>query len=309
MMFLIAGSNSKALAEKISSLSNIPMAKTSLKKFPDGENYIRIDSDLSGQDVLLVASMFPDQNSSLMEFLFLADACRDLGARKTTAIIPYFAYGRQDKQFQKGEALSLKTLAGLFKVVGIQKIITVESHFHRKPESFDFFGIPATNISAGKILLDKIKEKTGAELFVIGPDIESGKTVEFATGKKIMFKKEKICPECKKAAIECKCVGTNKNYEVKDLKGDIDFDFRGKTVVILDDMIASGSTMVKAAEKVRADGAKKVICAATHGLFIGNSLKILQEKSDYLIVTDTIATPASAVSVAGLIAETIKKSV
>ena len=110
-----------------------------------------------------------------------------------------------------------------------------------------------------------------------------------------------------KPAIECKCEGKSKNYEIKDLKSDI--DFRGKNVVILDDMIASGSTMVNAAEKVRSEGAKKVICAATHGLFIGNSLKILQEKSDYLIVTDTIQTPASTVSVAGLIAEEMKKSV
>ncbi len=305
-MFLISGSNSGVLAEKISSLANIPIAKTSLKKFPDGENYIRIDSDLSGHDVLLLASMFPDQNSSLMEFLFLADACRDLGAKKITAIIPYFAYARQDKKFQDGEALSLKTLAGLFKAVGVSSIITVEAHFHRTPESFDFFGIPCTNISAGKVLLDKIKEKTGAELFVIGPDIESGKTVEFATGKKTVFEKVKICPECKKPAINCKCSGESRRYEVKELKGEA--DFRGKNVVILDDMIASGTTMIKAAEKVRAEGAKKVICAATHGLFLGNSLKTLQEKADYLIVTDTIETPVSKVSVAGLIAGEIKRT-
>lgn len=307
MMFLITGSNSKALAEKISSLSNVPLAKTSLKKFPDGENYIRIDSDLLGHDVLLLASMFPDQNNSLMEFLFLADACRDCGAKKITAIIPYFAYGRQDKTFQKGEALSLKTLAGLFKAVGIRKIITIESHFHRKPENFDFFGISCTNISAGKALLEDIGEKIGKEYLVIGPDITSGETVEFATGKKIAFEKTKVCPSCKKPAIECTCAGISKKYEIKELKSDI--DFRGKNVVILDDMIASGSTMTKAAEKVRAGGAKKVVCAATHGLFIGNSLKTLQEKSDYLIVTDTIETSVSAVSVANLIAEAIKKSV
>ena len=302
-MFLVSSSNSGALAEKISSLANIPMAKTSLKKFPDGENYVRIDSDLSGHDVLLLASMFPDQNSSLVEFLFMADACRDLGAKKITAIIPYFAYGRQDKRFQNGEAMSLKTLAGLFKAVGIQKIITIEAHFHRKPENFDFFGIPCTNISAGKALIEGIKKTIPCEYIVIGPDITSGETVEFATGKKTVFKKTKECPECGKAAAGCRCAGKSKKYEVKELKSDI--DFAGKNVVILDDMIASGTTMIKAAEKVRADGAKKVICAATHGLFVGNSLKILQEKSDYLVVTDTIETPVSAVSVAGLISDAI----
>ncbi len=304
-MLLISGSNSKALAEKISSLAKIPMARTSLKRFPDGENYIRIDSDLKGQDIFLFASMFPDQNCSLVEFLLLADAAKDQGAKKITAIIPYFAYGRQDKTFQEGEALSLKTLASLFKAVGIQKILTIEAHFHRKPETFDFFGIPCTNISAGKALLEDIVKKIGNDYLVIGPDIESGETVEFATGKKTVFKKTKECPECKKAAVDCKCAGKSRQYEVKEMKSDI--DFKGMNVVILDDMIASGTTMIKAAEKVRQEGAKKVICAATHGLFIGNSLKVLQEKSDYLIVTDTIETPASAVSVAGLIAGEIKQ--
>lgn len=323
-MLIVHGSNSRSLAEKVSSASNIPLAQVSLKKFPDGENYIRIDSDLLDRDVLLLASMFPDQNSSLMEFLFLADACRDRGAKKITAVIPYFAYGRQDRRFQEGEAMSLKTLAVLFKAVGIQKILTIESHFHRKPESFDFFGIPCTNISAGKVLLEDIRKNICSDFegresskalsvanakrddfLVIGPDITSGETVEFATGKKTVFKKTKECPECGKAAIECKCAGKSRQYEVKELKSNIDFS--GKNVVILDDMIASGSTMIKAAEKVRREGAKKVICAATHGLFLGNSIKTLQEKADYLIVTDTIETPVSRVSVARLIAEEIKQ--
>ncbi len=303
-MLIVYGSNSKILAEKVSSASNIPLAQVSLKKFPDGENYVRIDSDLKGQDVILLATMYPDQNSSLVEFLLLADACKDRGAKKITAIIPYFAYGRQDKRFQDGEALSLKMIAGLFKTVGIQRIIAIEAHFHRKPEDFDFFGIPCTNISAGKILLDNIKETVCKEFLVIGPDITSGETVEFATGKKTAFEKTKVCPNCKKPAIECKCSGESKQYEVTGMRSDIDFS--GKNVVILDDMITSGTTMIKAVEKVRQEGAKKVIAAATHGVFLKDSLKTMQEKADCLVVTDTIETPASRVSVARLIAEEIK---
>lgn len=303
-MLIVHGSNSKTLAEKVSSASGIPLAQVSLKKFPDGENYVRVDSDLKGQDVILLATMYPDQNSSLVEFLLLADACKDRGAKKITAVIPYFAYGRQDKRFQDGEALSLKMLSGLFKTVGIKGIIAVEAHFHRKPESFDFFGIPCTNISAGKILLDDIKQNISADFLVIGPDITSGETVAFAIGKKTAFQKTKVCPNCKKPAIECKCGGTSKQYEVKEMKSDI--DFRGKNVVILDDMITSGSTMIKAIEKVKQEGAKKVIAAATHGVFLKDSLKTIQEKVDYLVVTDTIETPVSKVSVARLIADAIK---
>lgn len=306
LMLILSNSNSRSLAEKISSFGNIPRVRASLKKFPDGENYVRIDSDLKGRDILLLASMFPDQNGSLVEFLLLADACRDFGAKKIIAAIPYFAYSRQEKRHMDGEALSLKTIASLLKAVGIEKIITVDAHFHRIPEAFDFFGIPAAGVSAGKMLLEHIKKNICGDFIVIGPDATSAETVQFAAGKKAAFKKTKICPECKKPAAECKCEGEKKEYEIREMKSDIALDFRDKNVVILDDMIASGSTMIAAVEKAKREGAKKVIAAAIHGLFLSNSLEILQKKADYLVVADTIETPVSAVSVAGLIAEGIK---
>lgn len=302
-MFIISGSNSRGLSEKISSQTGIPIAKVLLKKFPDGENYILIDEDVKNQDVLIVQSMYPNQNDSLIEIMLLASTLVDLGARKITCIIPYLAYSRQHKIYQKGESYSLKNIINSLKNSGISRIITVDTHFHRKPEKFDLLGIEFINLSAGKILLDNIMKNVTSDFIVIGPDFGSSDIIEFATGKNIVMKKEEICPVCRKPKIECRCEGSERKYEVS--KFDVGMDLKNKNVVILDDMITSGTTMIKAVEKVRNDGANKVIAAATHGLFLKDSMKILQEKTDYLVVTDSIEVPMSKVSIAPLISEVL----
>lgn len=304
MMLIAHGSNSKNLAEKISAQTNVPIAKVLLKKFPDGENYVLIDQDVNRQDVFIVQSMYPNQNDSLVEIMLLANTLVDLGARKIIGVIPYLAYSRQHKIYQKGESYSLKVIVNSLKNSGISKIITVDTHFHRKPGKFDFFGIEFINLSAGKLLLDNIGENATSDFIVIGPDFGSSEIIEYAIGKKIVLKKEEICPVCKKPKTECKCEDRERKYEVSKFEGEI--DFKNKNVVILDDMITSGTTMIKAVDKVREDGAKKVVAAATHGLFLKDSLKILQEKTNYLVVTDSIETPVSKVSIAPLIAEVIK---
>ncbi len=302
-MLIVNGSNSKNLAEKISSQTKIPIVKVLLKKFPDGESYVLIDEDVNQQDVVIVQSMYPNQNDSLIEVMLLANTLVDLGARKITAIIPYLAYSRQHKTYQKGEAYSLKNIINSLKNSGMSKIITVDTHFHRKPEKFDIFGIEFINLSAGKLLLDNIRENINSDFIVIGPDFGSSEIIEFATGKSVVMKKEEICPACRKQKTECKCEDSERRYEVSNFE--IGMDLKNKNVVILDDMITSGTTMINAVEKVRNEGASRVIAAATHGLFLKDSLKILQEKADYLIVTDSIETPVSKVSIAPLIGEAL----
>ncbi len=300
-MLIISGSNSKNLAEKISSQTKIPIAKVLLKKFPDGESYVLIDEDVENQDVFIVQTMYPNQNDSLIETMLLANTLVDLGAKKIIGIIPYLAYSRQHKTYQKGEAYSLKNIIDSLRNSGINKIITVDTHFHRKPEKFDLLGIEFINLSAGKILLDNIRENATSDFTVIGPDFGSSEIIEFATGKSVVMKKEEICPVCRKPKTECRCEDKERKYEVS--KFEVGMDLKNKNVVILDDMITSGTTMIKAVEKVRNDGASKVIAAATHGLFLKDSMKILQEKTNYLVVTDSIETPVSKVSVASLISK------
>jgi ribose-phosphate pyrophosphokinase len=273
--------------------------------FPDGETYVRIDTDVKGREVVIVQTMFPDQNSSLMEFLLIADTAKDLGAKRIIGVVPYLAYARQDRRFQPGEALSIKTVVELMKSVGVEKLITVDTHYkHVKPGEFNLFGIPCVNVSAGRILLDHVRKMIDHDLMTIGPDLGSSEMIKYATGEEMILRKEKKCPICGKPAAECKCRIENKKYEITEVETELDFS--GKSVLILDDIIASGGTMIKAVKKVKSGGAKKVVAAATHGLFIKDSLIKLKDITDYLVVTDTISTPVSNVSVAPLIVEALK---
>jgi len=306
-MLVLNGSNSTSLGEKIAIELGIKFENVTTRIFPDGETYVRINTDVNERDAIIVQTMFPNQNNSLMEFLLIADVAKDLGARTIIGVIPYLAYSRQDRKFQPGEALSAKTVATLMKSVGIEKLITVDTHYqHKGHGEFDFFGIKCLNVSAGRLLLDYIKEKLDLDFMTIGPDLGSSEMIKYATGEEMFLTKEKRCPICGKLAQECECKIKKKKYEITEIESK--YNFQGKNVVILDDIIASGGTMIKAAKKIKSEGAKKVIAAATHGLFMKDSLIQLKEITDYLIVTDSIMTPVSNVSVAPLIVEVLKKS-
>lgn len=303
-MIILSGSNSSTLALKVSKQLGAESANVSLKRFADGETYVRIDSDLKDQTAVIIQSTYPNQNDSLMETAFLADAAQNTGARNIIAAIPYIAYSRQNKAFQKGEATSLNTVIKFLKSSGISKLITVDAHFHRRIGTVNINDLEIVNLSAAKILLDYIENKIGKDLLVIGPDLGSSEMIEFATGKLNVMRKEKICPNCGENTAECRCGGGIKEYSVSDINSDT--DFKNKDVIIMDDMIVSGSTMIKAAGKIKSEGAKSVSAVATHGLFLGGSLDILRKNTDSLAVTDSILTDVSYVSIAGLVADAIK---
>jgi ribose-phosphate pyrophosphokinase len=304
-MLILNGSNSQSLGERIAIDLGLNFENVTTRKFPDGETYVRIETDVKGRDAVIIQTMFPDQNDALIEFLIIADTLKDLEANSIIGVVPYLAYTRQDRKFQPGEALSMKTVAELMKSVGVSKLITVDTHYqHVKPGKFNLFGIPCINVSAGRILLDDIRGKIDHDLMTIGPDLGSSEMIKYATGEEMFLTKEKRCPICGLPATQCKCKIEKKKYEITDIESK--YNFSGRNVVILDDIIASGGTMIKAVKKVKSEGAKKVVAAATHGLFMKDSLIQLKELTDYLVVTDSIATPVSNVSVAPLIVEALK---
>jgi len=306
-MLILNGSKSQSLGEKIAIGLGLTFENVSTRKFPDGETYIRIDTDVKGRDVVIVQTMFPDQNDALMEFLLIADTLKDLEVNSIIGVVPYLAYSRQDRKFQPGESLSMKTIAELMKAVGVDKLITVDTHYqHVKPGKFNLFGIPCINVSAGKILLDHTKERVDPDFMTIGPDFGASELIKYATGEEMVLTKEKRCPVCGLPATQCKCKIKKKKYEITEVESK--YNFSGRNVVILDDIIASGGTMIKAVKKIKSEGAKKVAAAATHGLFMKDSLIQLKELTDYLVVTDTVFTPVSNVSVAPLIVEALRTS-
>ena len=304
-MLILNGSKSQSLGEKIAIDLGLNFENVTTRKFPDGETYIRIETDVKGRDVAIVQTMFPDQNDALMEFLLIADTLKDMEVNSIIGIVPYLAYARQDRKFQPGESLSMKTIAELMKAVGVKKLITVDTHYqHVKPGKFDLFGIPCINVSAGRILLNHIRERIDHDLMTIGPDLGSSEMIKYTTGEEMVLMKEKKCPICGLPAAQCKCKIQKKKYEITEIESK--YNFSGRNVVILDDIIASGGTMIKSVKKVKSEGAKKVVAAATHGLFMKDSLIQLKELTDYLVVTDSISTPVSNVSIAALIVEALK---
>lgn len=304
-ILILNGSNSQSLGERIAISLGLKFENVKARIFPDGETYVRIESQVKGRDVVIVQTMFPNQNDSLMEFLLIADAVKGMEAQKIIGVIPYLAYSRQDRKFQPGEALSIRTVAKLMKSVGVDKLIIVDTHYqHVKPGEFDLFGLPCINLSAGRLLLEHINEKVSDDLMTIGPDLGSSQIIKYATGEEKIMRKIKKCPICGLPAEKCKCKIKKKKYEITEVESELDFNDRN--VVILDDIIASGKTMTQAVKKVKSEGAKKVVAAATHGLFMKDSLIKLKELTDYLVVTDAIYTPVSNVSVAPLIVEVLK---
>jgi len=282
--------NAKELGEKIAKERGYQLADVEVRKFPDREIYFRIDSDVKGADVFLVQSGYPGPNHALVEVLLAADTCKDLGAKSITVIFPYLSYSRQDKRFKKGEAFSLQTISHLLRSVGITKLITVDAHNWNEYGELDLFGLKNTNITAGKILVEHIMKKYKLDkVHVLSPDLGASVLVEEA------------------AKVEGSEYSTLKKVRTGDFDVEMsgELDVKGKNVIILDDIVSTGGTMLLAIQKAREAGCKKVFLACVHGIFGWDSLEKLRKKSDGLVATDSVENKAIEVSLAGEIAKVI----
>lgn len=262
-----------------------------MKSFPDGDSYIYIPdlSKYQGEEVFLFHRLYPNQNNAIFEVLLILDTLKRVGAR-TTLVSPYLPYSRQDKTFKEGEALSAQVLCKLLSKTGIQRLVTIDCHFLKKPGNAEYAGLKITNLSANKLLIEHARSKIGIEgLEIISPDQGANYLVsEF--GGKSMAKIRGGYKEDKEA------------YR-KIEKLERDFDVKNKNVIIIDDMISTGSTMIKAVENVKKGGAKKILCAATHGFFLKDSYKKLKSMCDEVFVTNSIPCKAAEVDVMDLLQE------
>ena len=217
-------------------------------------------------------------------------------------IIPYFAYGRQDKRFQPGEAFSLKAIATMLKALGVEGIITVDAHFQRSVGRYDFFSLKAKNISAVELLFEHAAELMD-NFVVVGPDKGSENFLKLIKGEKIFLSKEKYCPDCKMEAINCKCKSKEKRYEIRIKAPE---SVKGRNVLLMDDMIASGGTIIEAARALRKAGAGKIAIACVHGLFLNDAMERIKRVADFIFTANTIENAVSEVDISPLIADTIR---
>jgi ribose-phosphate pyrophosphokinase len=291
MMKVIPGPASKQLGERIGDLLKAEVLPVFFKTFPDGESYIRFDAEfLENEDVVIVQTTSPPQDQRLIQLLLMADNARDMKARSITAVVPYFAYSRQDKRFLPGEVFSIKTIVKLLEDCGISKIISVNTH---NPTLLKAFKIPVEDLSAVPLLAEYFRTKG----LVKNP-------LSLSLGKKAL--------SVAKEADAILHGGFDFVSTKRDVRtGNVTLDERellvkGRDVVVFDDIISSGGTMAKAVKLVKDQGAKKVYAACVHPLLIGDSQKrILENGAEEIIGTDCVPSPVSKVSVAPLIAKVL----
>jgi ribose-phosphate pyrophosphokinase len=285
-MYILGGTSAKNVARNLANKIQQPLLQATYKRFPDDEFYVRLLDDISGEDVLIVQTAYPDPK--IVELLLMQDAVHDAGAKKITVVLPYFGYSRQDKRFEEGEAISSRAVAQHISIHA-DCVITVDPH---KGHILKFFTVPAYSCSAVPTLAQYLKEKNIN--FVLAPD----------KGAKERAKEAASLIDCEYDYLEkTRIDGTTVKVTPKKL------DARGKRVAIIDDIISTGGTMANSIKELKKQGAKTVSVACTHGLFVGGAKeKLLSADCDEIISTDTIETEFSKVSAADCIAEILLKT-
>jgi len=255
-----------------------------IKYFPDHESYVLLPKieNIKNKKVRIYHRLYPKQNKRILELLLILSRL----SRETKNIelfAPYLPYARQDKENKKGEAVSADMVCELLKSFGIKKFITYDCHFLPRPGSFTRKGLKIENVSAGKQLFSYAKKYFGSEKFVvISPDERSSYFTENAQGHKTH--------SLKKVRGESKANGakTGIHADIQIMEGEA--DVKGKNVCILDDIISTGGTIMRAIAHLKARGAEKIIVGATHGVFAGEKIaeKILKSSSSKIFVTNAI---------------------
>ncbi|MDD5340051.1 MAG: ribose-phosphate diphosphokinase [Candidatus ainarchaeum sp.] len=261
------------------------------KTFPDGDSYARINDieKCQGEDVILFHRLYPKQNTAIFNASQILHTLKRVGAR-VTLVSPYLPYARQDKTFLMGEALSAQVLCKLLADFGVVKLVTVDCHFLKKEGESEYVHLKIHNTSANKLLVEHARKKVGLEqLEVISPDQGANYLVSEFGGKSM----SKVRGDYDKGK------GEEAYRSVQKIERG--FDVKGKNVLILDDMIATGSTMIKAVENVKKGGARKVLCAATHGFFLNDSLAKLKSISDGVFTANSIPNEVAEVDIVPLL--------
>ncbi len=247
-LMLISGSGNQPLANEIAEHIGQPLSQVALKRFADGELFVRLEENARGRDVFIIQPTNPPADN-LVELLLLLDAAKRASAARITAVIPYFGYGRQDRKDQPRVAISAKLMADLITRAGADRVLSVDFHQHQIQ---GFFDIPVDHLYAAPVLVKHFADMNLNNLAIVAPDVGSAKMARgFAKRLNASF------------AIIDKRRPTANVAEVVNVVGEVD----GRDCLIADDMIDTAGTMTQAVHALKELGAKEVYCCATHALF------------------------------------------
>jgi ribose-phosphate pyrophosphokinase len=296
---LFTGNANRELAREISTQLGVDLGQAMVGRFSDGEVEVEIQQNVRARDIFVVQPTCAPTNENLMELCIMVDALKRASARRITAVIPYFGYARQDRRPRsKRVPISAKVVANLLQSVGVERVLTMDLH---ADQIQGFFDIPVDNIYASPVLLSDLKSRNYPDLMVVSPDV--GGVVRARALAKQMG--------CDLAIIDKRRPSANVS-EVMHIIGDIE----DRNCVIMDDMIDTAGTLVKAAEALKERGAKRVYAYCTHPVFSGPAIeRIAKSQLDEVVITNTIPLNAAGkacpkirqLSVALLFAETIRR--
>lgn len=277
-MYVIGGTASTALAERVSrELGNAPFGIPFLKRFPDGEMYLRIGGRLVGEDVVLVQSTRSDED--LLELILLEDAAREAGARRVIVVVPYLGYARQDRPFFPGEPVSARAMCHHVEL-GADAVVTVDLHSSATLKEFQK---PAFEVSGTNAIARQLRERPVDVL--VSPDRGGLDRV-----RRMAERMEKPWVGLEKKRIDAEHVELT-------LPPQLPLRLEGKHAVILDDVISTGGTIVEAARLLRRERVGAITAACTHGLFLRDAFERIKAVVDGVFTTDTLDSPAEKASV------------
>jgi ribose-phosphate pyrophosphokinase len=297
---IFTGNANPVLAAEIAQHLGTQLGSANVGRFSDGEVTVEITQNVRARDIFVIQSTCAPTNENLMELIIMVDALKRASASRISAVIPYFGYARQDRRPRSSRVpISAKVVANMLQAVGVDRVLTMDLH---ADQIQGFFDIPVDNIYASPVLLGDLGAKNYSDLLVVSPDV-GGVVRARALAKQL---------NCDMAIIDKRRPKANVS-EVMHVIGDID----GRNCVIMDDMIDTAGTLVKAAEVLKERGAKRVYAYCTHPIFSGPAIERIAKGNalDEVVVTDTIPLSQAAqacakirqLSVAPLMAETIAR--
>ncbi len=268
---LFSGTANEELALKVSEYLEQPLSKAKITRFSDNEINIKIEESVRGKDVFIIQPTSAPVNFNLMELLIMVDALKRSSARSITAVVPYYGYARQDRKAEPRVPISAKLVANLMETAGITRVVTVDLH---ASQIQGFFDIPVDNLYGAVLFNDYVKAKNLPNPVVASPDI--GGVARARYFAKTMGLEMVIVDKRREKANES---------EVMNIIGDVE----GKDVIMIDDMVDTAGTMVKAAGALKAKGATSVMACCTHPVLSGPAFERIEKgELDELVVTDTI---------------------
>ena len=272
-LLLLSGSANRALSEEVAEHLSQPLCRVTLRRFADGEIFVKIDENVRGRDVYIVQPTNPPAEN-LLELLLLIDAAKRASAARVTAVIPYFGYARQDRKDQPRVAISAKLMANMVSTAGADRVLGMDFHQHQLQ---GFFDLPVDHLYAAPVFTSHYRQKKLHDLVVVASDVGGAKMAR-GFAKRLNGTLAIIDKRRPSANIA----------EVVNVVGDVE----GRDCLIPDDMIDTGGTMSQAVHALRRLGARDIYCCATHPLLSGPAVERLQDSPlKELAVSNTIVVP------------------